>query len=127
MNATPELHAIPTPGFDIPPYHVESFQMGHAVFNKHGFNCTHFQDRPGAKFFTRHEQANGVCAQWNAPAIGARSCIAIASVEGGAQPAKVNAESEAKTPEKTTALPTCDDPATAHAVGRIFSANPAEI
>lgn len=61
--------AVPTPGFEIPPYHVESFpgysSVGwHCVCNKHGFNCLSFTDKPGAKFTTL-EDATAICERWN--------------------------------------------------------------
>lgn len=61
--------AVPTPWFDIPPYHVESFpgnsQEGwHCVCNKYRFNCLSFSDRPGAKF-TSLENATDICKRWN--------------------------------------------------------------
>lgn len=57
--------AKPTEGFDIPPYHVESFPSGwHCVCNKHGFNCLSFTDAPGRKFTTL-EDATEICERWN--------------------------------------------------------------
>lgn len=56
--------AIPTPGFEIPPYHVESYPIGSAVFNAQGFNCLSFKSRPGAKF-TSKEIADEIAAKWN--------------------------------------------------------------
>lgn len=56
----------PTPGFGLPPYHVESFPGGWAcVCNRDGFNCLSFPDKPGAKFTTLEEAAR-ICAEWNA-------------------------------------------------------------
>ena len=62
--------AVPTPGFEIPPYHVESFLAAsqdrgwHCVCNKLGFNCLSFTDKPGAKFTTL-ENATAICERWN--------------------------------------------------------------
>ena len=61
--------AVPTSGFEIPPYHVESFpgyspEGWHCVCNKHGFNCLSFTDKPGAKFTTMGD-ATAICERWN--------------------------------------------------------------
>ena len=63
--------AIPSKGFDVPPYHVESFpgccEGGwHAVCNKYGFNCLSWPGR-GAKFTTL-EAATEIARRWNAKA-----------------------------------------------------------
>lgn len=59
------MNATPTPGFDLPPYHVESFPTGwHCVCNRHGFNCLTFPDKPGAKF-TSKDEAQAICDRWN--------------------------------------------------------------
>ena len=63
------MSAVPTPGFDLPPYHVESFpglsESGwHCVCNRNGFNCLSFTEKPGAKFTTLDE-ATRICEEWN--------------------------------------------------------------
>lgn len=57
--------AVPTPGFALPPYHVESFPIGSCVCNASGFNCLSFPEFPGVKFTTLDE-ANLIAAEWNA-------------------------------------------------------------
>lgn len=56
--------AYPTPGFDLPPYHVEKFPIGACVCNKNGVNCLAFSDQPGAKF-TSIAAALQITRMWN--------------------------------------------------------------
>lgn len=58
------------PGFNVPPFHVESFpgataEGWHCVCNANNFNCLSFTNKPGAKFTTL-ERATEICEQWNA-------------------------------------------------------------
>ena len=60
-----KLTAAPTPGFEMPPYHVETFPIGSCICNVQGFNCLSFTEKPGAKF-TALEHATAICEKWNA-------------------------------------------------------------
>lgn len=58
------LDATITPGFDLPPYHVESFRSGwHCVCNRNGFNVLHY---PNGRVFTSLENAKILCDRFNA-------------------------------------------------------------
>ena len=55
----------PTKGFDIPPYHVESFYSGWScVCNANGVNCLSVDGRPGVKF-TSIDLATKIAESWN--------------------------------------------------------------
>lgn len=58
--------AVASPGFNLPPYHVEGFKSGqHCVINANGFNCLTFRSKPGA-VFTSRENAVEIVMRWNA-------------------------------------------------------------
>ena len=53
-----------TPGFEKPPYRVETFPIGSCVLNADGVNVLSFTCSPGAKFTTA-ERAQAICDNWN--------------------------------------------------------------
>ena len=52
------------PGFDKPPYSVETYPIGFCVCNADGFNALSFAHKPGAKFTTQ-SRAQAICDRWN--------------------------------------------------------------
>lgn len=56
--------SVPTPGFERPPYHVETFPIGSCVCNRDGFNCLSFKSKPGVKF-TDLADAEEIARDWN--------------------------------------------------------------